>query len=427
MEQKGQDSRQKQRLNIMTKPIGSKCNIDCTYCYYLSKQPLLEHSKRQDARFSEEMLEHYIKSYIGQQNFPEIVFHWQGGEPTLLGVKFFRDVVRLQKKYCPEGVKIENNLQTNGILLTDEWGKFLTKNRFLVGLSLDGPELIHNAHRTNRSGKGTFRQTMKGLEVLHKHKVNFATLTCINNVSGASPIEVYRFLRDEVESPQMQFIPVVETKSFRKTAPQCWSSEEQVYQGMPETAPSHPQSIVEPWCVSAEQWGRFLIEVFDEWFTHDVGLVHIPYFEAWIESWMGRINPLCTLGPMCGKGLAIEHNGDVFSCDHHVYSEYRLGNIEEKTLEQMQFSSEQIKFGYAKEATLPRQCRECDYQFACFGECPKNRFLRTLDGEPGLNYLCAGWKQFYRHADPYISLLVSSMGYAVNKTLNAQAMKIRFK
>ncbi|MGR5117207.1 anaerobic sulfatase maturase [Vibrio astriarenae] len=415
-----------QRLNIMTKPIGSKCNIDCTYCYYLSKQDLLGHSKQHDNRLSEEMLEHYIQSYIEQQNFPEIIFHWQGGEPTLLGVKFFRDVVRLQKKYCPKGVTIENNLQTNGILLNDEWGKFLHKNNFLVGISIDGPELIHNAHRTNRTGRGTFKQTMKGIEILHKHKVNFATLTCVNNVSGASPLEVYRFLRDEVRSPQVQFIPIVEPKSFREIAPQRWLESEQLFQGMPETEPTNPNSIVEPWCVSASQWGDFLIEVFDEWFNNDVGQVHVPYFEAWIESWMGRVNPLCTHSPMCGKGLAIEHNGDVFACDHYVYPEYKLGNINDKTLEEMQFSPQQEHFGKTKEGSLPTQCRQCEYQFACFGECPKNRFLKTLQGEPGLNYLCAGWKKFYQHADPYISMLVASMGYPVHKSINPEAMKIRF-
>ncbi|MDR9827261.1 anaerobic sulfatase maturase [Vibrio sp. FNV 38] len=416
-----------QRLNIMTKPIGSVCNIDCTYCYYLSKARLLDHKKGEESRFSLEMLEHYIQSYIEQQNFPEIVFHWQGGEPTLLGVKFFRDVVRLQKKYCPPGVKIENNLQTNGTLLNDEWGKFLHKNDFLVGLSLDGPELIHNAHRTNRSGKGTFKQTMKGVDILHKYKVNFATLTCINSVSGASPLQVYRFLRDVVRSPQMQFIPIVEPKSFRDTAPQRWPTDQQVFQGMPEAEPNHPHSIVESWSVSAKQWGTFLISVFDEWFSHDLGKVHVPYFEAWIESWMGRVNPLCTLGPMCGKGLAIEHNGDVFACDHYVYPEFKLGNINSKTLEEMQFSPEQEQFGHAKEGTLPTQCRQCDYQFACFGECPKNRFLKTLDGEPGLNYLCAGWKRFYQHADPYFATIVSSMGYPVHKKLNSDAMKIQFR
>jgi len=416
-----------QRMNIMTKPIGSACNIDCTYCYYLSKEELLGHERGCQTQMSEEMLDTYIRTYIEQHNYPEIVFHWQGGEPTLLGVKFFRDVVRLQKKYCPKGVTIENNLQTNGTLLNDEWGKFLSKNTFLVGLSIDGPEMLHNAYRTNRSGRGTFKQTMKGVEILHKYNVNFATLTCVNNLTGSNPLEVYRFLRDQVRSPQMQFIPIVEPKLFRDTAPHKWSEDEIIFQGMPETEPNHPNSIVESWCVSAHQWGAFLCTVFDEWLENDIGQIHVPYFEACVETWMGRVNPLCTLAPMCGKGLAIEHNGDVFACDHYVYPEYKLGNINDTSLEDMQFSQGQEEFGRAKEATLPKQCRECRYQFACFGECPKNRFIKTLDGETGLNYLCAGWKQFFSHIDPYISMVVATMGYPVNKGINREAMNIQFK
>ncbi|WP_369809729.1 anaerobic sulfatase maturase [Vibrio sp. SNU_ST1] len=415
-----------QRMNIMTKPIGSACNIDCTYCYYLSKEELLGHERGCATHMSEEMLDTYIKAYIEQQNFPEIIFHWQGGEPTLLGVNFFRDVVRLQKKYCPKGVKIENNLQTNGTLLNDDWGKFLSKNNFMIGLSIDGPEMIHNAYRTNRSGRGTFKQTMRGVDILHKHKVNFATLTCVNNLTGSNPLEVYRFLRDEIRSPQMQFIPIVEPKSFRETAPQKWSEEEILFQGMPETEPSHPNSIVESWCVSAHQWGDFLCSIFDEWLENDIGNVNVPYFESCVETWMGRVNPLCTLAPMCGKGLAIEHNGDVFACDHYVYPDYKLGNIKDAKLEDLQFSQGQEEFGRAKESTLPKQCRECTYQFACFGECPKNRFIKTLDGETGLNYLCAGWKQFFSHIDPYISMVVATMGYPVNKGINSDAMKIKF-
>lgn len=417
---------QTKRMNIMTKPIGSACNIDCTYCYYLSKEELLGHEKGCATTMSEEMLDSYIKTYIEQQNHPEIVFHWQGGEPTLLGVNFFREVMRLQKKYCPAGVHIENNIQTNGTLLNDEWGRFLSKNKFLVGLSIDGPEMFHDVYRTNRAGRGTFKQTMRGIEILHKYKINFATLTCVNNLTGANPLEVYRFLRDVIRSPQLQFIPIVEPKSFRDTAPQKWPTEEILFQGMPETEPSHPNSIVEAWCVSPSQWGSFLCTIFDEWLENDIGKVNIPYFESCVETWMGRVNPLCTLAPMCGKGLAIEHNGDVFACDHYVYPEYKLGNINDHGLEDMQFSEGQEKFGRAKEATLPKQCRDCTYQFACFGECPKNRFTKTLTGETGLNYLCAGWKQFFSHIDPYISMVVTTMGYPVNKRINADAMKIKF-
>ncbi|MDR9826813.1 anaerobic sulfatase maturase [Vibrio sp. FNV 38] len=415
------------RMNIMTKPIGSSCNLDCIYCYYLSKEALFDHESGCDSRMSSEVLETYIKTYIEHQNHQQIVFHWQGGEPTLLGVTFFQDVVRLQKRYCPKGVTIENNLQTNGTLLNDEWGKFLSKNQFLVGLSLDGPEMLHNTYRTNRAGRGTFKQTMNGLAVLQKYEVDFATLTCVNNFTAANAIEVYRFLRDEVRSPQMRFIPIVEPKLFRDTAPQYWREGEEVFQGMPETEPSHSNSIVEPWCVSPSQWGNFLCSIFDEWFKNDIGQVNVPYFEACVETWMGRVNPLCTLAPMCGKGLAIEHNGDVFACDHYVYPEFKLGNINDENLEDMQFSLAQAAFGKAKEEALPMQCRQCQYQFACFGECPKNRFIKTLSGESGLNYLCAGWKQFFTHIDPYISIIVSTMGYPVDKRINGRAMKIKIE
>ena len=415
----------KKRMNIMAKPIGPACNIDCDYCYYLSKKGLLNYDKRSKPKMEPEILEHYIKSYIEQQNHHEIIFHWQGGEPTILGVSYFREVIRLQKKYCPPGVTIENNLQTNGTLLNDEWGRFLAKHNFLVGISIDGPELFHNAYRTTRSGKGTFHQTMAGLEILKKHQVNFATLTCVNNLTGDNPVEIYRFLRDVVGSKQIQFIPIVELKSYRETAPQRWQEQEVLFDGMPALDPRHPDSVVESWCVSAEQWGAFLCGVFDEWFENDIGQINIPYFEACVEAWMGRVNPLCTLAPMCGKGLAIEANGDVFACDHYVYPAYKLGNISENTLDEMQFSDTQVKFGRAKEASLPNQCRQCNYQFACFGECPKNRFIKTMEGQNGLNYLCRGWKHFFNHIDPYVDAIVTGMGFPVHKQINAQAMALR--
>lgn len=413
-------------MNVMAKPIGPACNIDCDYCYYLSKEGLLSYEKGCLPKMDNLTLELYIRSYIEQQNTEQIVFHWQGGEPTMLGVAYFEEVVRLQQRYCPAGVQIENNLQTNGTLLNDKWGEFLAKNNFLVGISIDGPEMYHNAYRTNKSGKGTFRQTMAGVDILKKHQVNFATLTCVNNLTGANPVEIYRFLRDVVGSKQMQFIPIVEPKSFRNTAPQKWSSREVLFDGMPELDPSHPNSVVESWCVSAEQWGDFLCGVFNEWFENDLGMIHVPYFDACVETWMGRVNPLCTLAPLCGKGLAIESNGDVYACDHYVYPEYKLGNITTTNLDDMQFSKVQENFGRAKEASLPKQCRDCSYQFACFGECPKNRFIKTLAGEPGLNYLCRGWNKFFKHADPYLTAIVEAMGYKAHKKINSSAMAIKF-
>jgi len=401
------------RLHVMAKPIGAACNIDCTYCYYLSKQDLLEYKKGCSPRMDDETLETYIRQYIEGQNTPELIFSWQGGEPTMLGLDYFEKIVELQKKYQPAGIKISNDLQTNGTLLNDKWAEFLARNHFLVGLSIDGPELLHNTYRTNRAGKGTFKQVMAAVDLLHKHKVTFATLTCVNNLTSQNPLEVYRFLRDVVKSPQMQFIPIVEQKTFRTTAPQKWHASEQLKQGDKRLIPGNKDSIVESWCVSDQAWGNFLIAIFDEWARHDIGKVFVQYFEASIETWMGRENPLCTLNKLCGKGLAMEPNGDVYSCDHYVYPEYQVGNIKVTNLDEMAFSKSQQQFGFAKTRNLTLQCQQCEYQFACYGECPKNRFIRTQVGEPGLNYLCAGWKKFFSHVDKSLAYLLRTTGHPV--------------
>lgn len=289
------------RMHVMAKPIGAVCNIDCNYCYYLSKQDLLEYKKGCSPEMDEALLEQYIKNYIEGQNTPEIIFSWQGGEPTMLGLSYFEKVVELQKKYQPAGIKISNDLQTNGTLLDDKWCEFLAKNQFLVGLSIDGPQMLHDAYRTNRAGRGTHKQVMKSVELLHKYKVSFATLTCVNNLTSKNPLEVYRFLRDEVRSPQMQFIPIVEQKSFRTTAPQTWTSNEQLKQGDKRLIPGNANSIMESWCVSDEAWGNFLIAIFDEWIQRDIGRVFVQYFEASVETWMGRKTPYARLGNCVAK------------------------------------------------------------------------------------------------------------------------------
>lgn len=401
------------RMHVMAKPIGAVCNIDCDYCYYLSKQDLLDYKKGCSPEMSEADLETYIRQYIEGQNTPEIIFSWQGGEPTMLGVDYFRKVIELQKKYCPEGIKISNDLQTNGTLLNDTWCEFLAENNFLVGLSIDGPELLHNAYRTNKSGKGTFKQVMKAVDLLHKHKVNFATLTCVNNLTSRNPLEVYRFLRDEVKSPQMQFIPIVEKKTFRTNSPQTGFDDTPPRQGDKRLIPGNKNSIMEPWCVSDLAWGNFLIAIFDEWAMKDVGRVFVQYFEASVETWMGRKNPLCTLGEICGKGLAMEPNGDVFACDHYVYPDYKIGNIHESKIDEMAYSKKQQEFGFAKSRNLTSQCQQCDYRFACHGECPKNRIISTKDGEPGLNYLCAGWHKFFSHIDRSMAHILRHVGHPV--------------
>ncbi len=377
------------RMHVMIKATGPVCNLGCDYCYYLSKADLL--STDSGWRIREDTLEDFIRQYIGQQNAHQIVFSWQGGEPSLLGLEFFRRAVELQKKYAPAHVRIENDLQTNGTLLDEQWCEFLRESDFLVGLSIDGPRELHDAYRKFRGGAGSFDRVMESAQLLKKHGVRFATLTVVNDINAKHPLEVYRFLRDQVESPQMQFIPIVEPLNFTTTAP---------------TYPATPDSKLAPWCVGGEQYGDFLIAIFDEWYAKDLGKIYVPFFDSAVEQWMGRPSPLCIFSPICGKGLAMEHNGDVFSCDHYVYPEYKLGNIAQRPLVQMALSAGQENFGYNKDRSLPGQCRRCRWLFACSGECPKNRLIRDQNGEPGLNYLCPGLYKYFDHIDPHIRQIV---------------------
>jgi len=403
----------------MVKPTGALCNLNCTYCYYLSKQELL--GRPEQWRISDEVLESFIRQYFEGQNHKEVVFSWQGGEPTLLGLDFSRRVVELEKKYCPPHVRCENDLQTNGTNLDDAWCEFLYKHNFLVGLSIDGPKHLHDHYRKDRAGQGSFDRVFRAAKLLRKHKVNFATLSCVNRVTAQHPLEVYRFLRDEVRSKRIQFIPIVEPVSFRQVAPQRWDERLMPALGSPNARPGSDASVVEDWSVDPDEWGNFLCTVFDEWYEKDLGTIYVNYFEAAVETWMGHVSPLCTQGPMCGKGLALEHDGSVYACDHYVYPEYRTGNIMQRRLEEMAFSEVQERFGKAKEGTLPDYCRRCEFVFACFGECPKNRFIKTPDGEPGLNYLCAGWKQFFSHVDEPVQRIVRSLGASVIKEVRTRS------
>ncbi len=399
------------RMHVMIKATGPVCNLHCDYCYYLSKESLLTTDTKW--RMPDTTLEHFIRQYIQQQNAHVVVFSWQGGEPSLLGLDFFRKVIEIQKKYAPPYMRCENDLQTNGTLLTDEWCAFLKENNFLVGLSIDGPEKLHDAYRRYTGGKGSFARVMESARLLNKHGVRFATLTVINDVNVRYPLEVYRFLRDEVKSRQMQFIPIVEPKVFTHTAPQFWDIAAMPEEGSPRIDPKHPDSFVVGWCVEPEAYGNFLIKAFDEWFAHDLGQIVVPFFDSAVEQWMGKPSQLCIFAPICGKGLAMEHNGDVYACDHYVYPEYKLGNVNQQPLIDMALSEGQRKFGYSKDTLLPSKCRECSYFFACSGECPKNRLLKTLKGEPGLNYLCEGLYNYFSHIDPYVRKIVRRMGYEV--------------
>lgn len=382
-------------FHIMTKPIGPICNLDCKYCFYLEKEKLYPETRHW--AMSQATLERYIQQYIAAQAADEVHFAWQGGEPTLLGVEFFRTAIALQQKHAA-GKAIHNALQTNGTLIDDEWGEFLAENRFLVGVSIDGPRELHDHYRVDKGNAPTFDRVMRGLDALKRHRVEFNTLTVVNRRNSQVPLEVYRFLK-EIESGFMQFIPVVERKATEAQPG-----------GLTLIQPSCRQAAeVAEWSVEPLAYGTFLARIFDEWVKKDVGRYFVQQFDVALENWMGMEASLCVFRETCGSALAMEHTGDLYSCDHFVYPENKLGNIVESDLGQMTESEQQRKFGLNKRDSLPRMCRECDVRFACNGECPKHRFLTTPAGEPGLNYLCAGYKHFFHHIAPYMQFMASEL------------------
>jgi uncharacterized protein len=382
-------------FHILTKPIGPICNLNCKYCFYLEKELLYPDVSKW--AMSDAVLENYIRLYIQAQPTEIVHFAWQGGEPTLLGVEFFRKVIDLQARYA-NGKTIENAFQTNGILLNDDWCQFFSENKFLVGLSIDGPEKLHDAYRVDKGDQPTFDRVMRGVETLKKHGVTFNTLTTVHRANSSHPLEVYRFLREQ-GSGYMQFIPIVERVS-RKPAQHGLSLVSPAFAGEAEVA---------PWSVEPKQYGNFLCTIFDEWVRKDVGRVFVQLFDVALEMWVGLEASLCVFRKTCGSAMAMEHGGDVYSCDHFVYPENKLGNIMATPLVELVSSPQQQKFGADKNDTLPKYCRECDVRFACNGECPKHRFLTTPDGEPGLNYLCAGYKTFFRHVDPYMRFMAEQL------------------
>ncbi|MCS2172177.1 anaerobic sulfatase maturase [Scandinavium sp. TWS1a] len=395
----------KRRYHVMAKPSGSTCNLDCSYCFYLHKEQLLHQDR--DKGMSDEVLENFIRQYIATQDGEEIVFSWQGGEPTLMGLDFFRKVVELQKKYQPKHQRIENDLQTNGFLINDEWAQFLKEHRFLVGVSIDGPRELHDRYRVTRSGKPTFDRVMRGIETLKRHGVSFNTLVVINRVNARFPKEVYHFLTETVGSTYIQFIPCVEPVEFKHTAPQFWRDDTIPITGTRRAHPGDLDSIVTDWSVDPDDWGSFLIGAFEEWVNHDLGRVQVNVFETAVVQTMGLPAQLCVTAEFCGKALAMEKNGDVFSCDHYVYPEYKLGNIHRQSLAQMVFSERQQAFGMGKKNTLPEYCKTCPHLKLCWGECPKNRIVRAPDGETGLNYLCPGLKAFFSTAKPTLEKIAA--------------------
>lgn len=400
-------NRGRRRFHVMVKPGGCACNLDCAYCFYLSKADLPDGPGH--GRMSDEILERFIRQYIEGVTGDEVVFSWQGGEPTLLGLDFFRKVVDLEQKYAKPGQTIQNDLQTNGTLITEEWCEFLKANRFLVGLSIDGPKKFHDRYRVAKDGSPTFDKVFAAAKLLQKHEVPFNTLTCVNRFNAKYPLDVYRFLRREIGSTYIQFIPIVEYRGFERTAPQHWDAATLPKDGDPEARPGHPDSIVTDWSVDPDDWGYFLSKTFDEWRNRDLGKVLVNHFETLVSQHMGRGSQLCVYSEFCGKGVAVEQDGGVYACDHYVYPEYRIGNVQNGALGDIVFSRAQVKFGYAKNETLPQFCRECAYLHDCWGECPKNRILRTADGEPGLNYLCRGFKLFFAHAIPEVEQIVADL------------------
>ena len=382
----------------MAKPIGPICNLDCTYCYYLEKEKLFP--KGENFKMTPEVMETYIQQYIASQNTLEVTFSWQGGEPTLLGLEYFKKIVELQRRHSG-GRKINNTLQTNGTLLDDAWCAFFQENSFLIGLSIDGPRKLHDTYRLDKGQKPTFDRVMDGINLLKKHRVEFNTLTVVSASNAKHPLEVYEFLR-EVGSGYIQFIPLVERLP----------GESAVVNGLDFAEPPESGQLPSPvtrWSVPSELYGDFLITIFNEWVSRDVGKVFVQMFDVSLGIWSGHGPGLCLFLENCGEALAVEHNGDLYSCDHFVYPKYHLGNIMNDSLGAMVNSDQQRSFGQAKSETLPKYCLECDVRFACHGECPKHRFLTTPDGEEGLNYLCAGYKKYFHHVDPYMKKMAELM------------------
>ncbi|MDX1416542.1 MAG: anaerobic sulfatase maturase [Candidatus Promineifilaceae bacterium] len=409
-------------FHIMAKPTGAICNLDCKYCFFLSKEALYPGSP---FRMSDEVMRAYVKQVIESQRTPEITIAWQGGEPTLMGLDFFRRVMAVAQEVARPGIKINHTMQTNGTKLDDAWCQFLHEHDFLVGLSLDGTKEMHDAYRVDKRGDGTHVQVLSAARLLQKHQVEFNILCTVHAANADYPLQVYRYFRDVIRTSFIQFIPIIEraTPELLPIANIGWgdygnmfidpgSDPSAVTAGGTPPAVDRPVAksskrplytthghLVTDRSVTAEQWGSFLITIFDEWVRRDVGKVFVQLFDSALGSWLGQGASICIHLETCGNALALEHNGDLYSCDHFVEPDYFLGNIKEEHMLTLVASAKQRKFGSDKRDTLPRYCLECPVRFACHGGCPRNRFIETPDGETGLNYLCAGYKAFFTHVD----------------------------
>lgn len=387
-------------FSTMVKPIGSACNLDCHYCYYIGKADLYNHHQ---PKMSYELLEEYIRQYIEMNTAPVVTFVWHGGEPLLAGIDYYRKALEFQKKYAGEK-RIENSLQTNGLLVNEDWCSFFKDNNFLIGISIDGPEDIHDAYRRTRGNQPSFAKVINAIELMSRQKVEYNTLSVVNNLSEGRGVETYRFLKS-IGSHFMQFLPAVEHAIISENGREII------------VPPNTEGAKITSWSVSPKGFGQFLCSIFDEWVISDVGEYFVQLFDAALAQWVGVPPGLCSLSETCGDALVVEHNGDVYSCDHFVYSQYKLGNIMEVDLLTMLKSKGQFKFGLDKRNNLPKECLRCRYYFACRGECPKHRFDVSKNGEKNMNALCEAYKIFFNHVEPYMKYMAELLSQRRSPTL----------
>ena len=376
-------------LYVMLKPAGAHCNLACKYCYYLEKSHLYQNSLRH--LMSDEMLEQFTREYIEAQTMPQVLFTWHGGEPLMRSIDFYKKALALQKKYA-HGKQIDNVIQTNGTLLTDEWCEFFAQNHWLVGISIDGPQEYHDHYRVTPAGKPSWEKVMQGISLLKKHRVEWNAMAVVNAYNAEHPLEFYHFFRDN-GCQYLQFTPIVERLTEHEDG-----------RTLASLADDREFPLADA-SVTPQQWGNFLCTIFDDWVRHDVGKTFVEIFDCTLANWMGVLPGICAYSKECGHAGVMEHNGDVYSCDHFVFPEYKLGNIRDQSLIDMLYGEKQQAFSRLKHTSLPRQCKECDMEFACHGECPKNRFEKDKYGEPGLNYLCQGYYQYYTHVAPYMDFM----------------------
>ena len=376
-------------LYVMLKPAGAHCNLACKYCYYLEKNNLYQNSHRH--LMTDEMLEQFTREYIEAQTMPQVLFTWHGGEPLMRSIDFYKKALALQKKYA-HGKQIDNVIQTNGTLLTDEWCEFFAQNHWLVGISIDGPQEYHDHYRVTPAGKPSWEKVMQGIQLLKKHRVEWNAMAVVNAYNAEHPLEFYHFFRDN-GCQYLQFTPIVERLTEHEDGRTLASLVDDREIPLADAS------------VTPQQWGNFLCTIFDDWVRHDVGKTFVEIFDCTLANWMGVLPGICAYSKECGHAGVMEHNGDVYSCDHFVFPEYKLGNIREQSLIDMLYGEKQQAFSRLKHTSLPRQCKECDMEFACHGECPKNRFEKDKYGEPGLNYLCQGYYQYYSHVAPYMDFM----------------------